>query len=136
LEIASMSTLEQLEGILTQIGFGTRDQAIIGLVDEARDIIRAASSQSATVQQDPAPQSSVEIETMAKGAPKVTVKVYDANPWQARQTAMQMYDDTVNAYTTPAPADQQGDPAHEPLAGERDRDMAGPETPGSARRRA
>jgi len=41
------------------------------------------------------PKASVEIETMAKGTPKVTVRVDDDNPWSAASQALLVYQDTV-----------------------------------------
>ena len=44
-----------------------------------------------TIRVEPAPASSVEIATDAKGQPKPTVKVYDEDPQQALAVALELY---------------------------------------------
>lgn len=53
---------------------------------DAQGTVTAAST---TV--TPSPESSVEIATDAKGQPKLTVKVYHADPAAALATAVQLY---------------------------------------------
>jgi hypothetical protein len=57
--------------------------------------------QSLTICESPAPQSSVQIETRAKGAPAITVKVYAADVAEAARLAREQYDALVAAYATP-----------------------------------
>jgi hypothetical protein len=42
--------------------------------------------------------SSVQLEQSAKGPPRVTVKVYGANPIEAAKNAVQLYDRLVAKY--------------------------------------
>ncbi len=46
------------------------------------------------------PVSSVEISTSAKGVPQLTVKVYDENPQEAKDTAVRLYMEGVIALNT------------------------------------
>lgn len=47
---------------------------------------------------DQAPQSSVEIETLAKGGVKVTVKIYDVDANAGKARAIRIYRETLAAF--------------------------------------
>jgi hypothetical protein len=57
---------------------------------------------AAVAQQDPTPQSSIQIEQAAKpgSPPRITVKVYGADPIDAAKSAVQLYDRLVAKYAT------------------------------------
>ncbi len=61
-----------------------------------------------TVRVEPAPASSVEIATDAKGQPKPTVKVYDEDPQQALAVALALYHACLTQLHEPASASQNG----------------------------
>ena len=56
-----------------------------------------------TIRVEPAPASSVEIATDAKGQPKPTVKVYDENPQQALAVALELYRACLTQLHEPTP---------------------------------
>ncbi len=56
-----------------------------------------------TVRVEPAPASSVEIATDAKGQPKPTVTVYHEDPQQARPGALAFYRACLTQLPAPAP---------------------------------
>jgi hypothetical protein len=59
---------------------------------------RDGTPQPAVVMTDPAPQSSVEIETLAKGGVKATVKVYAHSVEAAKCVAQETYNEIMAAY--------------------------------------
>lgn len=78
-------------------------QQIARLSDGLLSRLDAAAGFEATLA-GPTQQSSVQIEGRAKGAPAITVKVYDADPAEALATARRIYDEAVSAYASqPAP---------------------------------
>lgn len=68
-------------------------------------VLLESGQDSAVALTDPAPQSSVEIETMAKGLPKIKVKVYDSNPEKALALASNLYEDANARYAAKAAED-------------------------------
>jgi hypothetical protein len=57
---------------------------------------------AAVAQQDPTPQSSVQIEQAAKpgSPPRITVKCYGADPLEAAKSAVSLYDRLMAKYAT------------------------------------
>jgi hypothetical protein len=72
------------------------DGAVIGqTLAEIRDALVRLGG---LAQQNPAPQSSVELETTAKGTVKITVKTYGATTEEAAATAQRVYDEIFAKY--------------------------------------